>query len=40
MCKDRITIIEGEAENILPNLEEKYDFIFLDAAKGQYIEFF
>ena len=38
--KDRITIIEGEAENILPNLEEKYDFIFLDAAKGQYIEFF
>ena len=38
--KDRITIIEGEAEDILPNLEEKYDFIFLDAAKGQYIEFF
>ena len=38
--KDRITIIEGEAEKILPDLEEKYDFIFLDAAKGQYIQFF
>lgn len=38
--KERINIIEGEAEEILPNLEEKYDFIFLDAAKGQYLEFF
>ena len=25
---------------ILVNLEEKYDFIFLDAAKSHYIEFF
>ncbi|NMA86734.1 MAG: O-methyltransferase [Tissierellia bacterium] len=38
--KDRINIIEGEAEEILSNLEGKYDFIFLDAAKGQYLEFF
>ncbi len=37
--KDRINIIEGEAEEILSNLEGKYDFIFLDAAKGQYLEF-
>lgn len=36
----RIKILEGEAIEILPNLEEKYDFIFLDAAKGQYLEFF
>lgn len=37
---DRIQILEGDAEEILPNIKEKYDFIFLDAAKGQYIEFF
>lgn len=38
--KNRITILEGDAETILPNIEDKFDFIFLDAAKGQYIEFF
>ncbi len=38
--KDRIKILEGNAEDILPNLTEVYDFIFLDAAKGQYMEFF
>lgn len=38
--KDRIKILEGDAEDVLPTLEEKYDFIFLDAAKGQYMEFF
>lgn len=37
---DRINILEGEAEEILPTLSEKYDFIFLDAAKGQYMDFF
>lgn len=36
----KIKILEGDAIDILPNLEEKYDFIFLDAAKGQYLEFF
>ncbi len=36
----RINILEGEAEDVLVNLEEKYDFIFLDAAKGQYMDFF
>lgn len=38
--KNRIKILEGDAIDILPNLEENYDFIFLDAAKGQYLEFF
>ncbi|MDR7856006.1 O-methyltransferase [Tissierella sp.] len=37
---ERIKILEGEAEDILSTLEEKYDFIFLDAAKGQYMDFF
>lgn len=36
----RISILEGEAGEILSNLEDSYDFIFLDAAKGQYMEFF
>lgn len=39
---DRITLLEGDATTILKELvEEKksYDFIFLDAAKGQYMNF-
>lgn len=38
--RNQIKIIEGEAEEILPKLQDTYDFIFLDAAKGQYMEFF
>lgn len=38
--RDRIEIIEGEAGEVLASLDGKYDFIFLDAAKGQYMEFF
>ena len=35
-----ITLLEGDAEKILPELESKaYDFVFLDSAKGQYITF-
>lgn len=37
---DRINIIHGEAEEVLAGLDEKYDFIFLDASKGHYREFF
>lgn len=38
--KKSINILQGEAEEILPKLKEKYDLIFIDAAKGQYLEFF
>jgi predicted O-methyltransferase YrrM len=38
--KDRINIILGDAQDILPQLSDTYDFIFLDGAKGQYLEFF
>lgn len=38
-CEDRITLLEGDAIDILPGLTERYDFIFMDAAKGQYIHF-
>lgn len=34
-----ITLLEGDALDILPGLEEKFDFIFMDAAKAQYINF-
>lgn len=37
---DRINLIEGDAKEIIPNLEGMYDMIFIDAAKGQYNEFF
>lgn len=36
---NRITLIEGDAKDILPTLEGAYDFVFMDAAKGQYINF-
>ena len=32
----KINIIEGDAVEILPTLEEKYDMVFIDAAKGKY----
>lgn len=35
----QITLLEGDAMKILPTLEGPYDFIFMDAAKGQYINF-
>lgn len=40
---DRITLLEGDANQILQELADKnmgsYDFIFMDAAKGQYMNF-
>lgn len=35
----QITLLEGDAADILKSLQETYDFIFMDAAKGQYIHF-
>ena len=37
--EDKITLLEGDAVEILSQLEGTYDFIFMDAAKGQYINF-
>ena len=39
---DRITLLEGDAAKVLKQLLTKgksYDFIFMDAAKGQYLNF-
>lgn len=37
--EDKITLLEGQAADILPTLEGQYDFIFMDSAKAKYIEF-
>ena len=34
-----ITLLEGDATEILKQLQNPFDFIFMDAAKGQYIHF-
>ncbi|MBR4671106.1 MAG: O-methyltransferase [Butyrivibrio sp.] len=36
---NKITLLEGDATDILRTLAPGYDFIFMDAAKGQYINF-
>lgn len=36
---DAITLLEGDAVDILKELDGTYDLIFMDAAKGQYINF-
>ena len=38
--QDKIRVLEGDALDILPYLTEKYDVVFIDAAKGKYNEFF
>lgn len=34
--EDKIRLYEGDAVEILPTLNEKYDVVFIDAAKGKY----
>ena len=36
---ERITLLEGDAAKILKCLKGPFDFIFMDAAKGQYLSF-
>ena len=39
---DRVTLIEGDAAEVLPSLTEDgaFDLIFMDSAKAKYIEFY
>lgn len=37
---ERITLLEGDAADILPSLDSQYDLIFMDSAKAKYIEFY
>ena len=34
--EEKINIFEGDAVEILPTMDEKYDVVFIDAAKGKY----
>ena len=38
-AKERITLLEGDATEILKDLDGSFDLIFMDAAKGQYLNF-
>lgn len=38
--ENNIRIMTGEAEELLKEVQGSFDMIFLDAAKGQYMEFF
>ncbi len=38
--EEKVTLLEGDAAEVLPQLEGTFDMIFLDAAKGQYSKFF
>ena len=35
-----VTVIEGDALEVIPNLEGKFDFIFIDAVKKDYFKYF
>lgn len=37
--EEKITLLEGDALEIMQSLDESYDMIFMDAAKGQYIRY-
>ena len=37
--EEKITLVEGDALEVMQSLEGPYDFIFMDAAKGQYIHY-
>ncbi|MBF8807658.1 MAG: O-methyltransferase [Enterococcus lacertideformus] len=36
---EKVSLLEGQAADILPKLTGPYDFIFMDSAKSKYIEF-
>ena len=38
--QDKIPLLEGDAHEILPQLDDEYDMVFMDAAKGQYRRLF
>ena len=39
-AQDAVTLLKGDAVQILKELSGTFDFIFMDVAKGQYIRFF
>jgi len=39
-AEDKVQIIAGDAGSILPQLTGPFDLVFIDAAKGQYLDYF
>lgn len=37
--EEQVTVLFGDARNILPTLEDSFDFVFVDAAKGEYLDY-
>lgn len=37
---DSVTVLEGDALKVMPELEGKYDFVFIDALKKDYFNYF
>lgn len=37
--RKQITLLEGDAMDILPSLKDCYDFVFMDSAKSKYVVF-
>ncbi len=37
---DRISVLVGDAADLIGTLHDTYDFVFIDAAKGQYVDYF
>lgn len=36
---DQVTLIIGDAGEVIPRLDKAFDFVFIDAAKGQYLDY-
>lgn len=36
---EKVEVIAGDAKKIIPKLKEKFDLVFIDAAKEEYIEY-
>lgn len=37
--EEKIEVLFGDARRIIPTLEGKFDFVFVDAAKGEYLDY-
>lgn len=37
--RKQITLLEGDAMELLPGLKDRYDFVFMDSAKSKYVVF-
>lgn len=38
--KERIRLLEGNAKELIPTLEEDFDLVFIDADKEQYVDYY